>query len=314
MHEGSVSRVEWNKEKKQLVSVSTYGEIFTHERQNGQLVSHRLFKDNNYDFRDAYTSYTNGTIYAISRTGNLVILRSGKTEIFPLNQVAKPFGLNNMNNEKQLLIVGEKSLALLDLSTDKIIGTRQLDFQIKCVGRVDNKPLLFDDQGRMHVVNSLNDLETSVVPVPGRITSFASSKNQHLSAYGTMDGTIYLIDGSGAVRQLVGHRSRVTKIKFNGNRLYSSSYDGQLLFWAVNANQIRPITLFQSNSWLLDFTYDTDKDFIWVGDANGNLTENLISMKMIQERLRKNLGRNFTQDEWDYFIGKSIPFRSLIGN
>ena len=314
MHEGAVSRVEWNKESNQLVSVSTYGEIFVHERQNGQLVSHRLFKDNNYDFRDAYASYTNGTIYAISRTGHLVILRSGKTEILPLDKVSKPFKLNNMNDEKQLLIVGEKGLALLDLSSDKIIGTRQLDFQITCVGRVNYKPLLFDDRGRMHVVNSLDNLETSPVPVPGRITSFASSKNQHLSAYGTMDGTIYLLDESGVSRQLVGHRSRVTKIKFNGNRLYSSSYDGQLLFWTVNAKQIRPISLFQSNSWLLDFTYDTDKDFIWVGDANGNLTENLISMNMIQERLKKNLGRNFTQDEWDYFIGKSIPFRSLIGN
>ena len=314
MHEGAVSRVEWNKDKNQLVSVSTYGEIFTHERQNGQLVSQRLFNNNNYDFRDVYAYYTNGTIYAVSRTGHLVILRSGKTEILPLDKISKPFRLNSMNGEKQLLIVGEKALALLDLSSDKIIGTRQLNFQITCVGRYDSKPLLFDNRGQMHLVNSLDDMETSPIPVPGRITSFASSKNEHLSAYGTMDGTIHLIDRNGVSHQLVGHRSRVTKIKFNGSRLYSTGFDGQLLFWAVNANQIRPISLYQSNSWLLDFTYDTNKDFIWIGDANGNLTENLISMNMIQERLKKNLGRNFTQDEWDYFIGKSIPFRSLIGN
>lgn len=312
MHEGAISRVEWNKESNQLFTVSTYGEIFVHERQNGQLVSQCLFRDKNYDFRDAFASYKNGNIYVISRTGQLVILRSGKTEILPLDQVTKPYRLNYMNDGEQLLIVGENNLALLDFSTDKIIGTRQLDFQITCTGRVDNKPLLFDNMGRMHVVNSLDDLETSPVPVPGRITSFASSKNQHLSAYGTMDGTIYLIDGGGKVHQLIGHRSRVTKMKFNGNRLYSSSYDGQLLFWPISDAQIRPITLFQSSNWLMDFTYDSDKNFIWTGDANGNLAEYLISIDLIQERLHKNLVRNFTEEEWDYFIGKGVPFRSFI--
>jgi WD40 repeat protein len=150
------------------------------------------------------------------------------------------------------------------------------------------------------------------VPVSGRITAFASSKNEHLSAYGTMEGTIYLIDRKGMVHQLVGHRSRVTKMKFNGSRLYSSSYDGELLLWVVTGSQIKPITLFQANSWLMDFTYDSNKNYIWTGDANGNLTEFLISIDLIQERLRKTIGRDFTQDEWDYFIGKSIPFRSLM--
>jgi hypothetical protein len=314
MHEGTISRVEWEAETNRLISASTYGEIFTHERQNGQLVSHCLFKDNNYDFRDAFACYTNGAIYAVSRTGHLLIFRSGKTDILTLDDVPKPFKLSNMNDGKQLLIVGEKSIAQLDISTGKIIGTRQLDFQITSVGRIDYKPLLFDDKGRMHVVNSLDDMETTSVPVPGKITAFASSKNQHLSAFGTADGTIYLIDGKENVHQLISHRSKVTKLKFNGNRLYSSSYDGQLLLWVIGDSQIRPVTLFNSNSWILDFTFDSQKDYIWLGDANGNLTEFLMSMKLIQERIRKNLVRDFTQDEWDYFIGKSIPFRSFIDN
>ena len=312
MHNGAISRVEWNKENNQLVTASTYGEIFIHERRNGQLTSRRVFQNKNYDFRDAFASYITGAVYTVSRTGHLVIIRPDKTDILALDQVSKPFKLSNMNDGKQLLIVGEKSLAQLDLSTDKIIGIRQMDFKITCVSRIDYKPLLFDDQGRMHVVNSLDDLETSHVPVPGRITSFASSKNEHLAAYGTMDGMIYLIDSRGNVSQLVGHRSRVTKMKFNGNRLYSSSYDGQLLFWPISDAQIRPVTLFQSNSWLTDFTYDNEKNYIWTGDANGNLTEYLISIDLIQDRLKKNVVRNFTQDEWNYFIGEGIPYRMFL--
>lgn len=311
MHNGSISKVEWDKENSQLITASVYGEIYTHKRVNGQFVSRCLFQDKNYDFRDAYPS-ANGTVYAISRTGHLVILQSDKTDILMLEYISKPFRLSSMNDGRQLLIIGEKELGVLELATDRIVGTRELDFRVTCVGRLDNKPLLFDDKGSMHVVNDLDDLDEKTVPVSGRVTAFASSKNAHLYAYGTADGTISLIDAKGMTHQLVGHRSRVTKMKFNGSRLYSSSYDGQLLLWVANANQIRPISLYQSNSWLLDFTYDDGKDFIWTGDANGNLTEYLISMNMLQERIQRNVRRDFTQDEWNYFIGRSIPFRPFI--
>lgn len=309
MHEGGISRVEWNWEGNRLMTASTYGEIYIHEWRNEQLVSRALFRDNKYDFRDA--SFHNDDIYAISRSGHLIILHSSKTDILPLNNISKPFRLCRMNDDKQLLIVGENGLALLDIATDKFLDTRQLDYQITCVGDNDNKPVLFDNTGRMHIVNSLDDIETKKVPVQGTITSFAHFDN-HLSAYGMLDGMIYIVDGSGNVYQLIGHRSRVTKMKFDGERLYSSSYDGQLLFWSVGDTQIRPITLFQANGWLSDFTFDSQKNYIWTGDAEGTLTESLISIDLIQERIKKNLVRNFTQEEWNYFIGEGIPYRTFI--
>lgn len=311
LHNGHVSAVKYSPDSNRLLSVSTYGEIFEHEKINGQLVSKRLFQDNNYDFRDAYILST-GKYYGISRTGHLIIINNGKTEILPLVNVKKPFKLQHMNNHTQLLIVGENSLALLDMGTNKIIGTRQLDYEITTCNRVDNKPLLFDSKGRMHVVNSLDDLTTSKVPVSSKITAYACSKNEHLQAYGTADGTIYLVDKSGKMSQLKGHLSRITKLNFNGKRLYSTSYDGKLLFWLINDNQIAPITLYQTDNWLLDFTYDNPKEFIWIGEANGDLTEYLISIKLIQERIRKNLKRDFTQEEWNYYIGKRIPYRSFM--
>jgi hypothetical protein len=103
----------------------------------------------------------------------------------------------------------------------------------------------------------------------------------------------------------------VTKLKLNGKRLYSSSYDGKLLFWMTSDEQIKPITLFQSGSWLTDFVFSTDKDYIWTGEQNGTVTEYLISLPKIAQRLRQNVKRNFTQEEWKYYVGKGIPFRKL---
>ena len=79
--------------------------------------------------------------------------------------------------------------------------------------------------------------------------------------------------------------------------------------------QIKPITLFQSNSWLNDFTFSQDMNYIWTGEYNGTVTEYLISLPMIAQRLRQNVKRDFTQEEWDYYVGKGIPIRKLkIGN
>ena len=75
--------------------------------------------------------------------------------------------------------------------------------------------------------------------------------------------------------------------------------------------QIKPITLFQSGSWLTDFIFGTDKNYIWTGEHNGTVTEYLISLPKIAQRLRQNVKRNFTREEWNYYVGKGIPYREI---
>ena len=75
--------------------------------------------------------------------------------------------------------------------------------------------------------------------------------------------------------------------------------------------QIKPITLFQSGSWLTDFIFSTDKNYIWTGEQNGTVTEYLISLPKIAQRLRQNVKRDFTQEEWNYYVGKGIPYKKM---
>lgn len=311
IHNGDISCVNYFPGKKRMLTTSTYGEIFSHEKQGDQLYTKQLFVDRNYDFRDAYPS-SNDKCYAISKTGHLVIVKPTKSEVVTLDKIDHPFKIVLGKDESQLYIVGEHSLGLFDANTDELLDVRQLDYRITCASKVDYKPLLFDDKGRMHVVNSLHDFTTSKVPVPGRVTAFASSKNEHLAAYGTQDGNIYLVGQNGQVNQLKGHLSQVTKMKFNGKRLYSSSYDGKLLFWPLYDEHIKPITLFQTDNWILNFNYDSAKEFIWAGLAKGTLSECLISIDLIQDRIRKSLKRDFTKEEWNYYVGKGIPYQSII--
>ncbi len=321
VHMGTVSRVEFFPKLNRLLTVSTYGEIYVHDihvtadAKIPSLTSKRLFANSQYCFRDAAT-VNSGKGYAISMTGHLVVVTPDhgtyQATVIPLENIEKPFNLQPMNDGKQLLIIAPKSIILLDVATDRVISTRRLDFTVISTGRRDYKPLLFDNKGRMHLISDPDHMTDEKVPVTGRVMAFASSKNVHMAVYGMSDGTIWLTDSHGKQHRLVGHRSQVTKMKMNGNLLYSSSMDGSLLFWKVGDSQIKPITLFETNSWLTDFNFDPKKDYIWTGEANGTLTEYLMSLSQLQERLRQRVKRNFTQQEWDYYVGRAIPYRKMI--
>ena len=62
----------------------------------------------------------------------------------------------------------------------------------------------------------------------------------------------------------------------------------------------------------VSITYDPKKISIWAGDQKGNITEACISVPVLIERLKNKVKRNFTQEEWNYYVGKSIPYRKII--
>jgi len=311
VHNGSVSCTEFSPIDNHLLTTSTYGEMFSHSMHGTQIQTKQLMSDRNYCFRDGFAA-KNGKDFAISHTGHLVVAADNQIRIVYLEHVDRPFGLQDIHGGRQLLVVGEHSIALFDITTEKVISTRRLDYHVVSTGRRDNTPLLFDDRGSMYIVNSLDDMTREKVPVSGQVTAFAQNNSRRLTAYGMADGTVWLIDGKGKTYKLVGHLSQVTKLEFDDDKLYSSSYDGKLLLWMTNDPQIQPITLFQSASWLSDFTFSKDRSYIWTGEHNGTLTEYLISLPMIAQRLRQNVKRNFTQEEWDYYVGRGITYRRLI--
>ena len=325
LSQSSQSKIEWNRHSdaiynlefmpqsdKQMVSISSYGEILYHEVNGNQLKTTTLFKDKNYDFRDV-TITPNNTIYAISRNGFLYIKNGKDVKILPVPLV-RPFKLFISSDEKHMFLVGEYNLAELDLSTNTIVATKDLGFRVVLTSNIAQSLILFDDKGHMHIVKDLNKIESRKVPVTGQVTAFAASRNSSLQAYGMKDGSINLIDQKGNARKLVGHRSRVSRIRIYENRLFSSSYDGSINLWITNSDKVEPITLYSSNNWILYFNYDRSKNYLWLGDQKGNLSEVLISVPMMVERIKHKLKRDFTQTEWNYYIGEKIPYESFISN
>ena len=98
---------------------------------------------------------------------------------------------------------------------------------------------------------------------------------------------------------------------FTHPSLYSSSYDNSVRLWNTSSEKIDPMTLISTNSWIMDFNFDSSKQYAWIGDYNGNLHEVLLSVPMMVDRISKKLKRNFTQEEWNYYIGENVPFEKF---
>ena len=308
VHDGVVTDIDFSTANpKQLVSVTNYGEVSVHEKQGNRLKSRTLLKDSHYDFRNSYVRPSNGDIYVIDRNGNLYIHNAKGNVIIPLNGILHPFTLENLKDDRYLLIVGEDGLMEWDMDTNTLIALRKVDFKPVFTSRFDYSPIIFDDKGKMHIIRTIDKIESREVPVPGQVTAFASSKNQHYEVYGMDNGTIFLVDANREVYRLVGHRSRISKLKTNGARLYSSSYDGTVNLWMTNSEKMEPMTLLSVDNWIMNFIFDVSKNYLWVCDQHGTLSEALISVEMMAEQVNNSLVRDFTDKEWNYYIGKNIP-------
>ena len=310
-HKGSIRDITFSDDAHGfMMTCSTYGEIMRHTGYyNGKLNSEMVVQNPKYDFRDLCIDRNTNTTYALSRSGHLIIIDHNKKVKVVELPVSKPFNLDFIDN--QFIIFGEGKMALFDIKTCSIIDTKELPFSIESLSRSENCPIVFDRQGRMHLIKGFNKIETKKVPFKGQVTAFAESKHQHFKAYGMSDGTIHVINGKGEELKLVGHLSRISKLKVNGHRLYSSSYDGTMNLWLLNMPKIEPMTLFTTKGWIINFTFDLKKSSIWSGDQNGNLTSALISVPDMTERLKNKIKRNFTRDEWNYYIGRNVPYERI---
>ena len=293
------------------VTASTYGEIMLHRKQGDQLHSDVLFSDKTFDFRDLYVD-DDATIYVVSRSGHLVIVEHEIPRVMTISNLENPISVTNLD-DNSLLLMGEHGLAVYDKQKKMIVASRELNFRLTATSRYNNLPILFDDQGRQHLVKGINELVTTNVPVTGRVTAFASSKASKKQVFGMSDGTIYLYDeGDQKVTKLEGHLSRISKLKLNNQRLVSSSYDGTVKFWNTASSKIESMTMLTADSWIMNFNFDSSKNYAWMGDQNGNLLQALLSVPMMVDVLKSRLKRNFTQDEWNYYIGQNVPYEPFI--
>ena len=301
----------YNDNNKHFVTCSDYGELLEHIEANGQLTTTPLLQDSRFDFRDVFINRSKKIIYAVSRTGQLVIKGKDIFKIIPVDNIGTLIRLEDLN--KDMILIGERGMALFNMEQNAITRTSKLPFKVVSISRYDNYPCLFDDHRRVHIIKGFDKIESKSLPFEGQVTAFASSKSTNIKAYGMSDGTIWYVNPEGKRQKLVGHRSRITKMKIINWRIHSASYDGLLNLWIADRSKIEPMSIIQNNGWIMNFTFDEKKEAVWCSDQKGNITESLISIPLMRQMLKSHVTRNLTREEWNYYIGKNIPYETFIG-
>lgn len=325
VHNGSIMKQLWegNSDSK-FITISTYGEIIEHDFENERLTSRMLFSDKNYDIRDII-QFSNGISYAISRTGHIILLRPNGTYVVqPITGAVHPFRIFQQDN-MNLLVVAENGLFVIAQGNLQLLNTVLFEAPIYIAGGAKEDELFLFNNTDIVTIVSGKDLNIShkKLPFKERVFSYSFLKELNVHIYGTTDGVVILVDKSGRTTRLVGHRSRVSRVSLlyrltrnmnsTSNLFLTTSYDGTVKAWDINKEKIEPMDVMATDGWLMSTSTDKSGNYLWTGDQNGYLTRTLITVSEMAKYIKESLTRDFTQEEWAYYIGNNIPYESFIG-
>lgn len=325
IHNGSIMKHSWyNNSDSKFITISTYGEVLEHEFNNNRLTSRMLFSDKTYDMRDVIL-FPNGIIYVISRTGHIVLIRpNGSSVVQPIVGAVHPFRIFQLDN-MNLLVVAENGLFVIAQGNLQLVKTIPFESPISVAGgNMNDGVLLFNDTNRMAVVKGTElNISYETLPFKEKVFSYAYLAAYNMHIFGTTDGVVITVDKSGKVNRLIGHRSRVSRVSLftrltrnmnnTSNLFFTTSYDGTVKAWDLSNEKIEPMDVITSDSWLMSTSSDKSGNYLWTGDQNGYLTRTLITVSEMAKHIKESLTRDFTQEEWAYYIGNNIPYESFIG-
>ena len=94
-------------------------------------------------------------------------------------------------------------------------------------------------------------------------------------------------------------------------KLFTSSFDGTIRLWNMdNENKTVSSIVYQSSAWIHTFVFNKNREQIFTGDEQGSLSLVSISPEHMATEIKKHLTRNFTQEEWDYYIGELSKYET----
>lgn len=296
-------------QNERLVTCSKYGELLRWDYDGKYYSVTTLVKDTRYDFRCVYQS-PNGFIYSLSYNGSLVIAGPSGIQVIPLSGSGFKWMVPLEGN--RLCIISTQGIYIFDCLGHTVHSVDTLGATITFAGKSEKCIYVFMEEGR-----------TKIYSLKGEFIRYAKDQTDGLSvtafcslsgtgyAVGCKDGCILLCQPDGTViKKLIGHRAPVTSLSIQGSRLFSGSYDNTLRMWNMEEVKVEPAVILEHTGWIHSFYLSSDEAFVFMGDEQGGLYQFPFSPAYMADVILGRLVRNFTREEWEYYIGVRIPFES----
>ena len=328
---------------KGYVIATDYGEICNLTPKldtNGNLDKYdekRILNNQDYLFRDVCVA--GGDILALDVSGMLVKARfsMAKNRLEPKDFMGrgqhprqedavvsrKYLPMSNMPQERwrhllqnydgKIIAVGEHQIVWLDAGGNNILHTHSITDEISEAGVTNNTLVIFTKTGNLFTFNDGKPSSSTHISLPRNnpVSYYYYMKDKGMHILGTEDGDVLLYDKNHKhIKSLVGHSGAITHMEHLGWCLATSSYDHKICLWNLNDidTQIAPIEVYY-DKWPLCFTTNKDNWTLIVGLADGDIESLHISVDDNKNCVHDHIDRDFTPQEWEYYIGKGVKYR-----
>jgi WD40 repeat protein len=153
--------------------------------------------------------------------------------------------------------------------------------------------------------------------------SLGFSNNGKWLAVGTIGGNILLWDYENdlsAFKELNAHNSGISAFAFKPDSkvLASSGRDQSIKLWDLDHLDNQPRTLMGHEKWIWDIDFSPDGNTVISGGSDNDIRKWLVNIELLSEKLEeklcRKLGRNFTQEEWDKYIGEDVKYEKTCSD
>ncbi|MGA2823817.1 MAG: WD40 repeat domain-containing protein, partial [Bacteroidales bacterium] len=147
------------------------------------------------------------------------------------------------------------------------------------------------------------------------VLSLAFNKDGKSLAAGLSNGTIKvwnITELDARPQEILGrHASGVTALTFSqdGSELASSSYDRTMKLAGFPSQEVKPISIENHDLWVYDILFTPDNSQLISCSADKTIRIVSTENDRMAEKLRKELKRNLTTEEWKKMVGGDIPYK-----
>jgi len=149
------------------------------------------------------------------------------------------------------------------------------------------------------------------------ISSIDYNHNNSRIACGTFERKIIIILRANPEKNTVpilAHKSTVTNVKFHpiSNFLASASFDQTIKLWNLDIADEHPVIFDEHDSWVYSIAFSKDGERLVSGGRDKTVRTFVVNQELLVKDIEAKVNRNFSNSEWNYFIGTDIPFEKTL--
>lgn len=312
------------------VAVTDYGEIELFRDGQERNV---LLQNEDYDFRDVLADESG--IWALSFHGPLCRVGfDGK-----VREIQLPPGdylkLKDAG-DGQMLIAAKSHLLRFNIAAGIVVWRTDFDSDLLSLTDYAHGTCLFFADGKACSLESDGTLVRTDINAGRPITAAGYCDRLKALILGCDNGDVLIVNTDNRiVSTMLGHNGRVTGMTVAGDVMVTSSYDRNVLIWnmpffkisdteslsdalgipaselgggryGIMKEWLNPVPL-KFDSWPLSVCLFGENE-IAVGTADGQIVRYNVSASDMARRLRERYDVVLSSEEWDHYIGNSVPY------